>query len=133
MGKSNNFLDMIPYRKDHVQWTTDEKNLICIFFYRNSFISRCLRFIFNTPEKISIDLDEIGSAVWGMCDGKSSILDIGKKLLRKFGDKTEPLYPRLAHFIKILYSQGYIGLQYNNREEQHNEQKSGQPDRFLEE
>jgi hypothetical protein len=66
-----------------------------------------------------MDLDEIGSSVWNMFDGKSSLLEIGKKLSSKFGDRVEPLYPRLAQFVKILYSRGYIGLQYNNKEEQH--------------
>lgn len=121
MARPDNFLAMIPFRKKNVEWVTDDNNLVCIFYYRNSFLSRVLRFIFNTPEKISMDLDEIGSAVWNMCDGKSNIMEIGKKLSSIFGDRVEPLYPRLVQFIRILYSRGYIGLQYTNKEEQHHE------------
>ncbi|ADL08636.1 PqqD family protein [Thermosediminibacter oceani] len=109
MGKENLLL-MIPERKPHVKWTEDESGSIKLCIERDGIIARILQFVFNAPRKITLDLDEIGSTVWKLCDGKNTIYDIGNALSEKFGDRVEPLYPRLVKFIQMLCSGNYLFL-----------------------
>ena len=55
-----------------------------------------------------IKLDEYGSAVWKLCDGKRTVVQIGDELQKKYGKSVEPLYERLAIFIGVLKREGLI-------------------------
>lgn len=55
-------------------------------------------------------LDKIGSAVWLACDGESTVADIGKRLQERFGEEIEPLWDRLAVFMRQMRSGKLIEL-----------------------
>jgi hypothetical protein len=57
-----------------------------------------------------LHLDKIGSAVWLACDGESTVGDIGKRLKERFGDEIEPLWERLALFMRQMRSGKLIEL-----------------------
>jgi hypothetical protein len=57
-----------------------------------------------------LHLDRIGSAVWLACDGESTVGDIGKRLKERFGDEIEPLWDRLALFMRQMLSGKLIEL-----------------------
>ena len=50
----------------------------------------------------------LGSFIWQQIDGEKSILQIGELVQEAFGEKAEPLYERLAQYMKILYGKGFI-------------------------
>ena len=50
----------------------------------------------------NVNLDQYGTAVWRLFDGKLTVREIGEILKTRFGDTVEPLYARLAAFLKIL-------------------------------
>ncbi len=54
-----------------------------------------------SPE-FGLNLDAYGSFVWLLIDGKTSVRDLGSHLREEYGDKVEPLYGRLAHFLSLL-------------------------------
>ena len=41
-------------------------------------------------------------------DGQRSIYEIGALVKEKFGEKAEPLYPRLAQYMKTLHNNHFI-------------------------
>jgi hypothetical protein len=49
-----------------------------------------------------IRLDEYGWAVWDLIDTSDDVREIGIGLKERFGDKVEPLYPRLSKFLAYL-------------------------------
>lgn len=57
-----------------------------------------------------LHLDKIGSTVWLACDGESTVADIGKRLKDRFGDEIEPLWDRLALFIRQMRAGKLIEL-----------------------
>ncbi len=57
-----------------------------------------------------LHLDKIGSAVWLGFDGESAVADIGKRLKDRFGDDIEPLWDRLALFIRQMCAGKLIEL-----------------------
>ena len=55
-----------------------------------------------------IELDEMGSFVLPLIDGQKSVYDIGISVKEHFGEKAEPLYPRLVKYMEVLRSYKYI-------------------------
>lgn len=108
--KSNddNFLLYVPIIK-HEKWEC-KKGRVKLFFYHDKLIERFARWLVKKPNVSDIELDELGSSVWMLIDGERSLYDIGEKLKEKFGDKCEPLYDRLALFIRYMVRRGWIGF-----------------------
>lgn len=107
--KNENFLEFVPIRSEKVDWEIKGENVVLIV-YRNSFVDKLVRKFFNTPEKMTIDLDEIGSTVWQAIDGKRNIYEISQIVKRKFGKNAEPLLDRLITYINILKNNDFIKL-----------------------
>jgi len=57
----------------------------------------CGRGCYDCVEKI--DLDEIGSFVWHLCDGKNSVNSIVEKSREHFAEKIEPAEERIELFL----------------------------------
>ncbi len=55
-----------------------------------------------TPRVSHVKLDRFGSFVWKQMDGNRNIIAIGALVREEFGDQAEPLYERLAKFVKML-------------------------------
>lgn len=108
--KNKNFLEAIPVKSEKIGWQETEEGLVQLIIYRNGRIDKIMRKIFKTPNKMTIDLDEIGSYVWSSIDGSRNIFKISKLLKDNLGDKVEPINERLITFIKILKNNNFINL-----------------------
>lgn len=80
------------------------------------FYNRLAQKLFHTPPYSDIDLDTFGSFVWKQIDGGRTVYDIAMLVKAEFGQKAEPLYPRLVTYFRTLR---------NNRFVQWRSQKSG--------
>lgn len=52
-----------------------------------------------------------GSYIWEKINGQKTIYEIGKELSKDFGAEIEPLYQRMALFIRTLELRRWIYLQ----------------------
>lgn len=94
-----NVLDMTPKRTR--KWKRGEKVTILVPRAR-SVLGRHFIDALGMKSVYTVNLDEYGSAVWKLCDGKRTVREIGKELRKGFGEKVEPLYDRLSVFISIM-------------------------------
>ena len=104
---TRNLLDLIPVQ--NVNWTKNDENLIVLLkpkYTNRWFVKHILPRMKKPNYKIS--LDSYGSAVWKNCDGRNSVAVIGDLLIKEFGEKVEPVYERLALFIKTLEKSKFI-------------------------
>ncbi len=62
----------------------------------------------NKPQKI--DLDEIGSFIWLLCDGTKTVEDIIKMAKNEFSDKIEPADQRVPLFINQMANTKLVQL-----------------------
>ena len=112
--KSANYLDLTPLRlhKEEVS----EENLVTVLIpkFQNRF---AVRFIVPKlkSDVFKLKLDELGSAVWLSVDGRNTVDQIAKQLLKKFGDKIEPVNERVTKFLTGLYEQRLITFQEINK------------------
>ena len=64
--------------------------------------------ISSKPYKI--DLDEIGSFVWNLCDGKKTVEEITEISKRNFGERIEPAEERVEKFIRQMNKNKLVSL-----------------------
>jgi hypothetical protein len=60
---------------------------------------------------LQLHLDPIGTTVWLACDGEHSVADIGALLRDRFGPDIEPVWERLALFVRHLARGRLIALE----------------------
>ena len=66
------------------------------------------RALLKKPKISYVHMEEVGSFVWPLLDGEKDILALGEAVKEKFGEKAEPLYPRLAKYFQIMDSYHFI-------------------------
>ncbi|MBR5514713.1 MAG: PqqD family protein [Clostridia bacterium] len=103
-----NYLENIPVVKEGIEWTKDDKGIVTLHVENKGVVKRLTQILLRKPKVSHIHLDENGSFAWLLIDGNRCILDMGEPVKEHFGEKAEPLYPRLAQFFKILETNKFI-------------------------
>lgn len=110
MKKQNkeNYLEKKPQRAE-INWT--EKNgIITLEIENKGLFNKFAQKFFKKPKISYIHLDEMGSFIWPFLDGNKTIIEIGELVQEKFGEKANPLYERLAEYMRRLASYGFIKI-----------------------
>lgn len=110
MKKKNetNYLDKIPVCSAEITQNADKSGIVTLETKNKGVMNRIAQSLFKRPETSYIHLDELGSFVWLMIDGKKSIYEIAVSVEEHFGEKAQPLYERLISFFEILESCKFI-------------------------
>ncbi len=105
-----NLLELVPHRLR--DWERSEEGRVVILKPKlgDNPIGRWLMARMPQPY-YRINLDDFGSHVWELCDGNTTVREIGKALRQRFGDSVEPVYDRLAIFFRQLERGRLIRLQ----------------------
>lgn len=104
-----NLLEFIPQRKIE-NFSVDEKGAVTLEIENKGVFNRIAQKLFKKPKISFVHLDEMGSFIWPLIDGETNIMVLGEKVKEHFGEKCEPLYPRLGKFFQILESYNFIHL-----------------------
>jgi len=96
-----NLLELIPRRR--VDFTTDEQGQVTLKMprFHHPLAVRLFGPFLRRPS-FDLRLDDLGSFVWGQCDGATTVAEIGERLSKQFGDRVEPLWERLGKFLRKL-------------------------------
>ena len=105
--KVNKFLNMIPVRQcDH---EINDDLVTVLFVKRPTMVEKLFfRSMINKPYKI--DLDEIGSFIWGKINGVINVDEIIDITDKYFGEKVEPAEDRVIQFLKQMHQTKLIML-----------------------
>ena len=106
--KSENYLERVPMRAPHLNWRKDEKGNVTLEIENKGAFNRMAQMLLKKPKISYIHLDESGSFIWFKIDGEKNVIALGRDLEEKFGEKAYPLYERLAKYLRILESYGFI-------------------------
>lgn len=110
---SENYLERKPIRSDNLNWTKDENNMVTLEIENKGVFNRIAQKLLKKPKVSYIHLDEMGSFIWSLLDGKKNIIELGKAVDDHFGESSHPLYERLAKYFQILESYNFIS--WNNK------------------
>ena len=114
--KKQNFLDNVPKKNTEIDWSTDESGAVTLVIANKGIFNRIAQALFKKPKISYIHLDETGSFVWPLIDGKKDITQIGKEVDEHFGEKAHPLYERLSQYFSILSSYGFVTFENQKRQ-----------------
>ena len=106
--ESENYLERCPQRNPDFTWSEDENNVVTIHIENKGFFNSAAQKLLKKPKVSHVHLDEMGSFVWPLIDGKKTICEIGEAVEVHFGEKAHPLYERLAQYFRILESYKFI-------------------------
>lgn len=102
-----NLLQLIPVQNTLSEKTEEGLYVLLKPKYRHPWMVKHILPRLKSPH-YKIRLDDIGSFIWGLCDGRQTVKEISGKLTEQFGDKVEPLYERLATFFQSLEKNTFI-------------------------
>ncbi len=103
-----NLLDRVPCHAANLEWQTEDDGMVTLLVKNTGLFNRIAQKLFKKPPVSYVHLDEQGSVVWPLIDGKKTVFAIGEHLKEQLGEAAEPLYERLAQFLNILKSYDFI-------------------------
>ena len=106
--KEENYLEKKPICKNSLNWSKDENGNVTLEMENKGAANRIMQKLIKKPKTSYIHLDEMGSFIWPLMDGEKDILEIGKFVEERFGEKANPLYERLSQYFKTLEKYNFI-------------------------
>ncbi len=108
LNQEENYLERCPVRPAGIAWSTDENGIVTLDIENKGIMNRIAQKLLKKPKVSHIHLDEIGSFVWPLIDGETTIAQMGEPMEAHFGDRAKPTYERLAKFFQILDSYHFV-------------------------
>ena len=105
-----NYLDLIPKKNPELGWHTDIRGRVILEMENKGFFHKIAQTVFGKPRVSKIHLDTNGSFIWPLIDGKRTVTDIAALVKEEFGEKAEPLYPRIVKYFQIMESYGFVSF-----------------------
>ena len=113
--KQDNYLEFIPAISEKNSWDKDETGKVTIHMVHRGFYAAIAQKFFHTPRVSHIKLDKYGSFLWKEIDGKRTVGQLAQRMKEQFGERAEPLYDRLVHYMQILRNNQFILFQGKDR------------------
>lgn len=108
--KRSDMLRLKPTRSENIAWKVDEDGLVMIESKQVGLIARLLGMLFRFRPRKRIQLDELGSIVWQMCDGEHTIREIAQELIKRYKLERHEAEVSLITFIQQLIKRRLITL-----------------------
>jgi hypothetical protein len=100
-----------PVRNESVEWERDENGEVCITLVRaRTWKVNLLSKIFYIPDRRKLVLDEVGSGVWEMCDGKTSVEKMIRGLSAQYKLNLKESEISLLHYLRQLGQKRLVGF-----------------------
>jgi hypothetical protein len=109
-NKKLNYLDMTPVRNPKLDTQQEDTGLATLSYENKGAFNRVAQKLLRKPKVSYVHLDELGSFVWLHIDGQSTVGGIAAQVQQHFGDKADPLYPRLVQYFQNLEQSDLITL-----------------------
>lgn len=105
-----NYLDLVPVRAEGLRWHTDIRQRIVLEVENEGLFNRIGQKVFGKPRYTKVHLDAMGTFIWPLIDGNRTVDEIASAVKKEFGEKAEPLYPRLIKYFQIVESYHFISF-----------------------
>ena len=103
-----NYLDLIPETNQSIRWHRDLKQRIILEIENKGMFNTIAQKVFGKPRFSKVHLDEMGTFIWPEIDGAKTVQELALLVKEHFGDKAEPLYPRIVKYFQIMESYEFV-------------------------
>ena len=107
--KLKRILNTYPVR-NQVKWLKKDDRVVLIYPKDFTKFESWLQKRIGGPEVIKRPMDEIGSIIWIMCDGKHTVNDICTELDATYHEDVEPVLDNVSKFLEVLLKSNLIRL-----------------------
>ncbi|MFC1582055.1 PqqD family protein [Planctomycetota bacterium] len=99
-------------KNDTVQEETAGSGEITLTVHRDrrGLLARLLMKFFNLPEKKKIMLDERGSFIWKLCDGKTPVREMIRRFAESYTLNRKETEVLIVYYLKSLARRGLAGI-----------------------
>lgn len=105
-----------PVRNPLLEWYRDDDGYVRLRIpQRNDFVGKILCKVFHAPAYREIQLDEVGSDVWELCDGDNSVDKIVKAICSKHKISRRECEVSIGTYFKTLGDKRLLGFQLGGR------------------
>jgi hypothetical protein len=100
-----------PARNEALNWEANEDGEVQITIRRqDTWKVRILSKAFYIPKERKITLDEVGTEVWQMCNGRTSVGQMIESLGRKYQLNRKEAEVSLLSYLKTLGEKRFVGF-----------------------
>jgi hypothetical protein len=104
-------LNSRPARNEALAWDENDDGEVVIMVERQETLRvRLLSKIFYIPKERKITLDEVGTEVWQMCNGKTSVAQMIDRLGKKYQLNRKEAEVSLLSYLKTLGQKRFVGF-----------------------
>lgn len=105
-------LKAIPIRNEKILAELDEDTgeMLLLIPRRDDRWVRLLARVFYVPPHKKVSLDELGTTVWNLCDGKNSVREIVGQFAEKYKLSRKEAEVSLTEFLRQMARKRLIGL-----------------------
>ena len=105
-----NYLDLIPERMESLRWHRDFRERVILEVENTGLFNRIAQKVFGKPRFTKVHLDEFGSFLWPLIDGEKTVETLAQLVKNDFGEKADPLYPRIVKYFQMLENCHFIAF-----------------------
>lgn len=98
-------------------YTSDDGRALMLVVRREPFRNRLLQAVMPVVKERRIELDEVGTAVWRMLDGRRSVREVIGQFSEEFGVNRREAEVSVLDFLKSLLGRGLVSMQVPRQEE----------------
>jgi hypothetical protein len=107
--KNANYLDLTPTRS--YEYEKSEEGTISVLVPKfTNILAKKFILPLAKAKVVKIKLDRFGGETWQLIDGKRKVDQIGKELVKIFGEDIQPVDERVTRFLTTLYEQRLISF-----------------------
>jgi hypothetical protein len=100
-----------PVRNAAIEWETGaEGEALLKVPRRKDRIGRVVGFWFRIPETRAVQLDEVGTFVWSLCDGANTVEGIVQKTSRQYKMNRREVEVSVTTYLQMLAERNFIGF-----------------------
>ena len=100
-----------PVRNDAIEWqSNDDGEALLTVPRRNDRVGKLVGFCFRVPDAKAVQLDEVGTFVWQLCDGSSTVEGIVKQTCKEYKLNRREVEISVTTYLQMLSERNFIGF-----------------------
>jgi len=105
-----------PVRNENLRVSRDDEgNVVITISRRKTWWADAVARVLRMPDEKKVALDEIGTAVWDLCDGKHTVQTIIDTFVGKYKLNRREAEVSMFAYFKELTERGFVGFVVNRQ------------------
>ncbi len=94
-------MDMVFRIQPDLKYNKDKQGIVTYYSVHKGFFNRIAQIFYKRPKVSTIKLDQLGSSVWSLIDGKNTVYDIVVKMQEMYPEQDRML-DRVITFLHTM-------------------------------